>query len=82
MTEDEKQNRANSCTPEEFNKLAEELVEKAFELYSIATRVDGAKLAEFVNYRDEHGRSSYEKIEVANKYAYALAGTTSGFRAK
>lgn len=49
MNEEKKQHRADNCTPEDFAKEINILLEKTYELYSIASRVTEKRLREFAN---------------------------------
>lgn len=76
MTEEEKQARADNCSPEDFAKLTDELIEKAMELYSILTRVPSSIASGFVNY-EVRGGHAWSRIEVARQYVNALANASS-----
>jgi len=70
MTEEEKQGRADNCTEEKFNQLVDELLEKAVELYSIASRVFASTLKGFATYED--GQHVWAKVRTAETYVDSL----------
>ena len=80
MTEEEKQVRADNCSPEEFNKLAKELTEKAIELYSIASRVPPSIFSTFINYEDSNGHHTWAHLATAETYVKNVNGSSMSYR--
>jgi len=71
MTEEEKQYRAETCTPEDFNNLVDSLLEQVVSLYSIATRVSVGRLANFVAFEGED-QHVWAKVRTAETYMNAF----------
>ncbi len=79
MDEDEKQYRADHCSPEQFNQLLGELCEKAIDLYSIASRVPSVTLSTFINHEESDGHA-WARLETAKQYVIGLSNKVAPLR--
>ena len=66
MTEEEKQARADNCTPLDYANLAETAAGNIMELYSILSRIPQDKLREFTNAKSDTGQTVWAMIAFMN----------------